>query len=301
MDQQPKLLEQVRTVIRLNHYSIRTEHSYTFWIKKFIYFNNLRHPVHLGAVEVRKFLSHLASGEHVAAATQAQALNALAFLYRQVLKKPLGKIGEIERPTKPRRLPVVLSHAEALRVLGSLSDGHRLMASLLYGAGLRVNECVRLRVKDIDFEMRQIIVRAGKGDKDRRTLLPESLREPLRLQLRKVKLLWEHDKMDGYGEASLPDALDRKYPNAPREWGWQYVFPASQRSVVPGSSRIRRHHLDASVVQRAVKDGVRKCHLTKPASCHSFRHSFATRLLESGYDIRTVQDLLGHSDIHPVR
>ncbi len=293
----PRLLDQVREAIRLRHYSIRTEQAYTDWIKRFILFHGKRHPREMGAAEVERFLTHLAVEGRVAASTQNQALSALLFLYRTVLKVDLPWLGEMTRAKRPGRLPVVLTVEEVRRVLARIDGQQGLMADLLYGAGLRLLECVRLRVKDLDFEMRQITVRDGKGEKDRMTMLPQSVPEPLRAHLEKVKVLHAHDLEEGFGEVYLPYALDRKYPDASREWGWQYVFPAAGRSVDPRSGKERRHHVDEQTLQRAMKKAVRAAGLTKPASCHTLRHSFATHLLQSGYDIRTVQELLGHQDV----
>ena len=293
----PRLLEQVREAILLRHYSIRTEQAYTDWIKRFILFHGKRHPREMGAAEVERFLTHLAEEGRVAASTQNQALSALLFLYREVLKVDLPWLGEMTRAKRPGRLPVVLTVEEVRRVLARIDGQQGLMADLLYGAGLRLLECVRLRVKDLDFEMRQITVRDGKGEKDRMTMLPQSVLEPLRAHLEKVKVLHAHDLEEGFGEVYLPYALDRKYPDASREWGWQYAFPAAGRSVDPRSGKERRHHVDEQTLQRAMKKAVRAAGLTKPASCHTLRHSFATHLLQSGYDIRTVQELLGHQDV----
>ncbi|MCM8620250.1 MAG: integron integrase [Candidatus Accumulibacter sp.] len=293
----PRLLDQVREAIRLRHYSIRTEQAYTDWIKRFILFHGKRHPREMGAAEVERFLTHLAVEGRVAASTQNQALSALLFLYREVLKVDLPWLGEMTRAKRPGRLPVVLTVEEVRRVLARIDGQQGLMADLLYGAGLRLLECVRLRVKDLDFEMRQITVRDGKGEKDRMTMLPQSVLEPLRAHLEKVKVLHAQDLEEGFGEVYLPYALDRKYPDASREWGWQYVFPAAGRSVDPRSGQVRRHHVDEQTLQRAMKKAVRAAGLTKPASCHTLRHSFATHLLQSGYDIRTVQELLGHQDV----
>ena len=293
----PRLLDQVREAIRLRHYSIRTEQAYTDWIKRFILFHGKRHPREMGAAEVERFLTHLAVEGRVAASTQNQALSALLFLYREVLKVDLPWLGEMTRAKRPGRLPVVLTVEEVRRVLARIDGQQGLMADLLYGAGLRLLECVRLRVKDLDFEMRQITVRDGKEEKDRMTMLPQSVLEPLRAHLEKVKVLHAHDLEEGFGEVYLPYALDRKFPDASREWGWQYVFPAAGRSVDPRSGKERRHHVDEQTLQRAMKKAVRAAGLTKPASCHTLRHSFATHLLQSGYDIRTVQELLGHQDV----
>jgi integron integrase len=293
----PKLLEQVREAIRLRHYSIRTEQAYTDWIKRFILFHRKKHPREMGGAEVEQFLTHLAVEGRVAASTQNQALSALLFLYREVLKMELPSLEDMKRAKKPQRLPVVLTVEEVKRVLARMDGQHGLMADLLYGAGLRLLECARLRVKDVDFAMRQITVRDGKGEKDRVTMLPQAAAAPLRAHLEKVRVLHEHDLEDGFGEVYLPYALDRKYPNAAKEWGWQYAFPAAGRSVDPRSGQERRHHVDEQSLQRAVKKAVRAAGLTKPATCHTLRHSFATHLLQSGYDIRTIQELLGHQDV----
>jgi integron integrase len=297
MEPRPKrLLDQVRDAIRLKHYSIRTEQAYIGWIKRYIFFHDVRHPAEMGTAEVEAFLTHLAVKENVAASTQNQALSALLFLYREVLRQDLGPIDAL-RAKKPKRLPTVLTKQEVRRVLGHLLGTHQLMAKLLYGSGLRLMECVRLRVKDLDFAQRQIIVRDAKGMEDRVTMLPESLIAPLQDHLRGVKRLHEEDLAKGHGAVYLPYALDRKYPNANREWLWQYVFPAHRLSVDPRSGVVRRHHLDESGLQKAVRAAAQATGITKKVSCHTFRHSFATHLLESGYDIRTVQELLGHKDV----
>jgi integron integrase len=293
----PKLLDQVRTTLRMQHKSLRTEHAYVGWIRRFVAFHGMRHPAELGAAEVREFLSHLATENNVAASTQNQALAALLFLYRHVLEQPLPRIQDVVRARRPRRLPVVLTQAEVGAVLAELDGTLHVAASLLYGAGLRLLECLRLRTKDVDFAAGQILVRDGKGQKDRVTMLPNQLREPLEFHLRKVRLLHEEDLRAGHGEVYLPGALAKKYPQAARSWGWQYVFPAAQRSRDPRSAAVRRHHLSESVLQRAVKRAVRRAGIDKAASCHTLRHSFATHLLEAGYDIRTVQELLGHEDV----
>jgi integron integrase len=293
----PRLLDQVRDALRRRHYSIRTEQAYLDWMKRFILFHHKKHPRDMGAQEVERFLTHLAVDRNVAVSTQNQALSALLFLYKEVLGVQLPWLNEIQRAKKPQRLPVVLTVEEVRRVLARLDGQHGLMAGLLYGAGLRLLECVRLRVKDVDFGYRQITVRDGKGGKDRMTMLPQTAVEPLRAHLKKVKVLHEHDLEDGFGEVYLPYALERKYPDAVREWGWQYVFPALTRSIDPRTGKERRHHMDEQSLQRAVKKAVRTAGLTKPASCHTLRHSFATHLLQSGYDIRTVQELLGHKDV----
>jgi integron integrase len=292
-----KLLEQVREAVRTRHYSIRTEEAYLRWVREYILFYNKRHPAELGAKEVSAFVSHLAVERKVAASTQTQALSALLFLYREVLALPIGWVDDVERAKKPKRLPVVFTREEARAVLSHLRDEAWLMASLLYGSGLRLMECVRLRVKDLDFAQLQIIVREGKGNKDRITMLPPSLVEHLRRQLERAKALHEMDVRESFGHVYLPYALARKYPNADREWGWQYVFPARQRSVDPRSGREQRHHIAETALQKAVRAAIKGAGITKPGSCHTLRHSFATHLLEVGYDIRTIQELLGHADV----
>jgi integron integrase len=293
----PKLLDQVRDAVRVRHYSIRTEEAYIRWIREYILFCDKCHPAQLGASEVSAFLSHLAVRRQVAASTQNQALSALLFLYGEVLDQPIEWVDDVERAKKPRRLPVVFTKEEVQSVLAQLTGDKWLMASLLYGSGLRLMECIRLRVKDLDFAQSQITVREGKGDKDRVTMLPPSLVEPLRRQLERAKALHELDLREGCGRVYLPYALSRKYPNAEREWGWQYVFPASKRSVDPRLGREQRHHIAETALQKAVKTAIRAAGINKPGSCHTLRHSFATHLLEAGYDIRTIQELLGHSDV----
>lgn len=292
-----KLLDQVRGVIRKKHYSIRTEQAYVAWIKRFIIFHGKRHPKDMGEKEISQYISHLATDKQVAASTQNQALNAIVFLYKHVLRIELGDFGPMERSRRPEKLPTVMTKTEVGRVLAAMSDTHGLMAKLLYGCGLRLMECVRLRVKDIEFEQNQLIVRDGKGMKDRSTMLPEQLKPFLSEHLRRVKILHEEDIKRGFGEVHLPFALERKYPNAAKEWGWQYVFPSERISKDPRSGKMRRHHINESGLQRAVRKAARSVGLTKPVSPHTFRHSFATHLLEVGYDIRTVQELLGHKDV----
>ncbi|MBW8036316.1 MAG: integron integrase [Planctomycetes bacterium] len=292
----PKLLDQLRAALRVKHYAYRTEKSYVYWARRFIYFHNKKHPRTMGTCEVRAFLSHLAQHDNVSASTQNQALNALVFLYRQVMQKELGSIDAV-RARRPKRLPVVLTQSEVEKILAFLSDTPAMMATLLYGSGLRLMDCHRLRVKDIDFEQRQIVVRDGKGFKDRITVLPESVIPDLKKHLEKTKALHQVFSARGYGEVELPYALDRKYPNAKYEWGWQYVFPAKDVSADPRSGARRRHHIHESTLQRAVKKAIMLAGITKHAGCHTFRHSFATHLLESGSDIRTVQELLGHKDV----
>jgi integron integrase len=293
----PRLLEQVRGAVRRRHYSYRTEKAYLHWTRRFILFHRKRHPAEMGEAEVAVFLTHLAVDRRVSASTQNQALNALLFLYKQVLNRDIGLIQGVTRAKRPRHLPTVLTRDEVQSVLTRMSGREWLMAGLMYGAGLRVTECLRLRIKDIDFGFRQIVVRDGKGQKDRTVPLPQSMVAALRMQIEAISRVHAADIADGFGEISLPDALDRKYPNAARELGWWYLFPASQRSRDPYSKRIKRHHLDESVIQRAVKQAVVAAGIRKPTSCHAFRHSFATHLLASGQDIRTIQELLGHKDV----
>jgi len=291
-----KLLDQVRNAMRLKHYSLRTEETYVDWITRFILFHNKRHPKDMSNAEVEAFLTHLAVDLNVAASTQNQALSALLFLYREVLKKDLGPVDSV-RAKKPKRLPTVMSREEARKVIGCMSGTYQLMAKLLYGSGLRLMECVRLRVQDVDFAQHQIVVRDGKGEQDRITMLPDSLIALLQEHLQRVKQLHEQDLAQGQGAVYLPYALDRKYPNANREWGWQYVFPSDRLSQDPRTGETRRHHMDESNLQRAVREAARLAAIAKRVSCHTFRHSFATHVLESGYDIRTVQELLGHKDV----
>jgi integron integrase len=293
----PRLLDQVRQAIRARHYSPRTEESYLHWIKRFIFFHHKRHPVEMGEKEIGWFLSALATDRHVSASTQNQALNAILFLYREVLRKKIGFVNGVVRAKRPHRLPVVLTRQEVRSVLGSLDHTDRIMVMLLYGAGLRLKECLQLRVKDIDFTSNQIVVRAGKGDKDRHTMLPAAVKDALAKHLEVIKERHRHDLERGLGRVALPNALDRKYPNAGKEWGWQWVFPATSHYTDRATGEQRRHHLHESVLQKAVKQAVRQAGLTKPATPHTFRHSFATHLLEDGYDIRTIQELLGHRDV----
>lgn len=297
MTQVPELLDRVRERIRFKHYSIRTEDSYVQWIRRFILFHGKRHPAEMGVVEVEAFLTHLAVEGNVAASTQNQARSALLFLYKAVLGSELPWLNNVEQAKKPRRLPVVLTEDEVRAVLASLDGVHWLVAALLYGAGLRLMEALRLRVQDVDFKRREILVRNGKGFKDRVTMLPARVAGRLQSHLVAVRLLHEKDLAEGLGEVHLPYALDRKYPNAGRSWGWQYVFPSGNRSVDPRTGKTRRHHLDEQTIQRAVKQAVRTVGVVKPATPHTLRHSFATHLLQNGQDIRTVQELLGHEDV----
>ncbi len=291
-----KLLDQVRDVLRVKHYSYRTEETYLDWIRRFILFHHKRHPAEMGAQEIQAFLVHLATQRNVSASTQNQALSALLFLYREVLHKEIEPV-LLSTAKRPERLPTVLSRDEALRLLDHLSGTHKLMAQLLYGSGLRLMECVRLRVKDVDFEYKCITVRDGKGEKDRIVPLPETIIPDLRRQIERVRLLHEDDLAASDGEVYMPYALAEKYPTAARQLAWQYLFPAPRRSRDPRSGKERRHHLDPSGLQRAVKQAAQKAGLQKRVTCHTLRHSFATHLLQSGYDIRTVQELLGHKDV----
>jgi integron integrase len=293
--QKPKLLDQVRQAMRTRHYSDKTEKAYVHWIKRYIFFHNKRHPAEMSEKEIAQFLSTLASEWHVSASTQNQALNAILFLYRDVLWKEVGYIEGVIRARRPHRLPVVLTREEIKSILNVLDRSDWLMAMLLYGAGLRLTECLQLKIKDIDFTSNQIVVRAGKGDKDRHTMLPTAVKEPLAKHLELIKDQHRHDLERGLGRVTLPNALERKYPNAGKEWSWQWVFPATSHYTDRVTGEQRRHHLHESVLQKAVKEAVRKSGVTKPATPHTFRHSFATHLLEDGYDIRTVQELLGHS------
>jgi integron integrase len=293
----PKLLTHVHETIRRKYYSRRTEEAYVHWIKRYIYFSGKRHPAGMGEAEVTAFLNHFAVERRVFAGTQNQALSALLFLYKEVLGSELPWLDAVQRVTRPPRMPTVLARGEVERLLQQVQGTHWLIASLLYGSGLRVMECLRLRVKDVDFNYRQILVRDSKGEKDRVTMLPEKLLEPLRRHLDRVRILHARDLRAGYGEVHLPYALARKYLRAGKEWCWQYVFPSKNRSTDPESGCMRRHHLDISVPQRAIKGAARAIGIAKPVSCHTLRHSFATHLLENGYDIRTVQELLGHSDV----
>jgi integron integrase len=293
----PRLLDAVRERIRVKHYSRRTEAAYVGWIRRFILFHDKRHPREMGGPEVEAFLTHLAVAADVAAGTQNQALSALLFLYREVLGIELPWLESVTRAKRPQRVPTVLTEAEVHRVLARLQGRDWLMASLLYGTGMRLMECARLRVKDIDFARNEITVRDGKGGKDRRTVLPARLVEPLTEQVARVREVLRGDLCSDWAGVHLPHALARKYPHAARELAWQYVFPSVQRSLDPLSGLVRRHHIDEKGLQRAMTRAVRGAGIAKPASCHTLRHSFATHLLEAGYDIRTVQELLGHKDV----
>ena len=293
----PKLLDQVRATLRFLHYSLRTEENYLLWIRRFIYFHHKRHPKEMGAPEVEAFLTHLAVEGNVAAATQNQALNALVFLYKKVLKVEPGNFGEFQRAKIKRKLPVILSREEVNRLIAELDWPAALIALLLYGTGLRIMEALRLRVKDLDFSRKLIIVRHGKGQKDRITMLPDCAAGWLKEHLENVHKIFELDRKNGVAGVWLPYALERKYPNAGKEWSWQYLFPAADISTDPRSGLIRRHHLHETLIQKAMRKAALKAKISKPVSPHCLRHSFATHLLESGSDIRTVQELLGHEDV----
>jgi len=294
----PRLLDQVRNKIRLKHYSIRTEQAYVRWIKRFILFHNKKHPSNMGKPEIEAFLSYLAMKQRVSSSTQNQAFNAILFLYRDVLTRNLDDSINAMRAKKPKRLPTVMTKDEAVSVISALSGVYQIMAKLLYGSGLRLMECVRLRVKDVDFQRNQILIRDGKGMRDRATMLPKSVEFALREHLEWVRKIYEEELRNGGGRVYLPQALERKHPNAAREWIWQYVFPAKSLSKDPRSGETRRHHIHENALQKAVKRAVKLAGIPKQVSCHTFRHSFATHLLENGYDIRTVQELLGHKDVN---
>ena len=295
---QPKLLDQVRDRLRVKHYSKRTEAAYIHWVKRYIFFHHKRHPMEMGKAEVESFLTSLAVDRNVSASTQSQALSAILFLYKEVLEQPLPWLDEVTRAKKPARLPTVLTRDEVGRLLKHVDDPLMdLVVRLLYGTGMRLLECLRLRVKDVDFARHEIVVREGKGAKDRVTMLPATLTDRLKAHLAQVKAQHVADLAMGKGDVWLPDALAVKYPNANKTWAWQYVFPAAGFSTDPRSGAVRRHHIDEKRVQRAVRRAAERAEIAKPASPHTLRHSFATHLLEGGYDIRTVQELLGHSDV----
>jgi integron integrase len=292
-----ELMNQMRVALRARHYSRRTEQSYCLWVRRFIRFHGMRHPRDMGEPEINAFLTHLAVQAHVSASTQNQALAALLFVYRRVLGRTVGDIGDVVRARKPRRLPVVLTRDEVGAVLANLDGQPRLVATLLYGAGLRLSECLRLRVQDVDFSRREILVRNGKGGKDRVTVLPTSAGPALQRHLSMVRLVHRRDLADGWGRVALPDAVGRKYPTAATDWRWQWVFPQDRRWKNLATGEEGRHHMHETVVQRAVRDAVRRAAIAKRAGPHTLRHSFASHLLESGYDIRTIQELLGHKDV----
>jgi integron integrase len=292
-----QLLYQLRSTLRLKHYAYSTQNAYVNWVRRFVLFHGKRHPAHLGQAEIEAFLTFLAVKREVAAATQNQALNAIAFFYKHVLHQPLNFDLQSVRAQRPRRLPTVLSKDEVRALIACLSGTHKLMAQLLYGSGLRISECVRLRVKDVDLSQSQIVVRDGKGDKDRLTLLPDSLRPRIEDQLLRAKRVHEKDLKEGFGAVHLPFALERKYPHAQRAWIWQWVFPSRQRASDPLTGEVRRHHLSRSGLRKAVRRSASLAQIDKHVTPHTLRHSFATHMLENGYDIRTVQDLLGHRHV----
>lgn len=291
------LLSNIRTEIRRRNYSYKTEQAYTKWVKRYVHFHDLQHPKEMAEEEVVSYLNYLANEREVAGSTQNQALCALVFLYDNVLVQPLEELKDLQRANTPKKLPVVLTPEEAFAILGKMRGISKLIAALLYGSGLRISECLRLRYKDLDFGYNQIQVRSGKGNKDRITIMPQRLKKRLRDQREKVKVLHEKDKKSGYAETLLPKALSRKYPNAAQELKWQYLFPSPRRAKDPRSGLVHRHHLSDSTIQRKVKQAVNASEIKKHATCHTFRHSFATHLLEDGYDIRTVQELLGHKHV----
>jgi integron integrase len=297
----PRLLEQVRTHLKVNHYSKKTEEAYIGWIKRYILFHNKRHPNEMGKDEIQKFINHLAVEQNVSSSTQNQALQAILYLYKNILNNNVGWLDDIKHATRIKHLPVVFSRNETAQILNKLTGVNKLVVSMLYGTGMRLGEVLNLRIKDIDFEMNQIMVRDGKGEKDRITVLPQKLIPELKEQIRKVKNLHIKDLAEGLGRTKLPYALAKKYINADKEFGWQYVFPASGFVYDKESKLKSRIHIHESVIQKAVKEAIKKSGINKPGSPHTFRHSFATHLLEMGQDIRTVQELLGHQSVHPVR
>jgi integron integrase len=294
---QPRLLDRVRHAIRARHYSLRTEEAYVAWIKRFIFFHKKRHPIDMGVAEVNEFVTSLAVDGPVSASTQTQALSALLFLYRHVLEKSLPDLDTVIRAKRPGRLPTVLTRAEVRRVLGRMHGTPRLVATLLYGTGMRLLECLRLRVKDLEFGNNRILVRDTKGGSDRVVPFPIVARVDLPSWLSRVRRVHRRDLDEGFGRVFLPDAIARKYPGSDREWGWQYVFPAEHLSLDPRTQVARRHHLHETVIQRALRQAILDLRISRRVSCHTFRHSFATHLLEEGYDIRTIQELLGHRDV----
>jgi len=292
-----ELMSQLRAALRSRHYSRRTEQAYCLWVRRFIRFHGVRHPADMAEPEINAFLTHLATVEHVSASTQTQALSALLFLYRHVIGREVGELTGLVRARTSRRLPVVLTRDEVRGVLGALDGDKSLMASLMYGSGLRLMECLRLRVLDLEFTRGEIVVRDGKGGRDRVTMLPRSLTPALKSHLIVARAVHQRDLTAGWGRIALPDALARKYPNAPADWRWQWVFPQQRRWVDLQTGAQGRHHVHESIIQRAVKGAVGRAGIAKHASCHTLRHSFATHLLEAGYDIRTIQELLGHKDV----
>ncbi len=296
--QEKRLLDQYRDALRIKHYSPRTEGTYVQWVRNYILFHNKRHPKEMGIPEIGQYLTHLATNQQVAASTQNQAFSAILFLYRHILNIQLDELQLAElRPQRAKTVPIVLSKDEVKRLIANLSGTNKLIAQVMYGGGLRVMECMRLRVKDIDFENHQVIVRDGKGENDRFTILPDSLISPLQLHLRYVKSLHEKDLADGHGSVYLPNALERKYKNADKDWIWQYLFPAAEISTDKRTGIIRRHHIHETIIQRSIKEAARRAGINKHVTPHTLRHSFATHLLQNGYDIRTIQELLGHKDV----
>ena len=296
--QEKRLLDQYRDALRIKHYSPRTEGTYVQWVRNYILFHNKRHPKEMGIPEIGQYLTHLATNQQVAASTQNQAFSAILFLYRHILNIQLDELQLAElRPQRAKTVPIVLSKDEVKRLIANLSGTNKLIAQVMYGGGLRVMECMRLRVKDIDFENHQVIVRDGKGENDRFTILPDSLISPLQLHLRYVKSLHEKDLADGHGSVHLPNALERKYKNADKDWIWQYLFPAAEISTDKRTGIIRRHHIHETIIQRSIKEAARRAGINKHVTPHPLRHSFATHLLQNGYDIRTIQELLGHKDV----
>jgi len=296
--QEKRLLDQYRDALRIKHYSPRTEGTYVQWVRNYILFHNKRHPKEMGIPEIGQYLTHLATNQQVAASTQNQAFSAILFLYRHILNIQLDELQLAElRPQRAKTVPIVLSKDEVKRLIANLSGTNKLIAQVMYGGGLRVMECMRLRVKDIDFENHQVIVRDGKGENDRFTILPDSLISPLQLHLRYVKSLHEKDLADGHGSVHLPNALERKYKNADKDWIWQYLFPAAEISTDKRTGIIRRHHIHETIIQRSIKEAARRAGINKHVTPHTLRHSFATHLLQNGYDIRTIQELLGHKDV----
>ncbi len=293
-----RLMDQMRRALRTKHYSERTEQAYCLWVRRYIMFHDGIHPAELGETDVNVYLAYLATELNVSASTQTQALSAILFLYRHVLRRPLGSLGDVVRAKQPKRLPVVLTRQEVRDILTELDGDMWLMVSLMYGTGMRLSELLNLRVLDLDFSRNEITVRSGKGGKDRVTMLPQSLRTPLQVHLKQVKSLHDRDLAEGWGRVILPNALDRKYPRAPAEWRWQWVFPQPRRWRNRSTGEQGRHHLHATVLQRAVKDATRRAGVVKRVGCHTFRHSFATSLLDTGYDIRTIQELLGHKSVN---
>jgi integron integrase len=290
-------MDQLRDALRSRHYSRRTEQAYSLWVRRFLRFNHMRHPKDMGEREINAFLTDLAVEKRVSSSTQTQALSAVLFLYRNVIGRDVGDLGGVVRARKPKRMPVVMTREEVRAVLAQMDGDTRLMASLMYGTGMRLMECLRLRVLDVDFGASEIAVRDGKGAKDRVTMLPAALVPALQRQFKRAKAVHDRDLADGWGRVVLPDALDRKYPNAAAEWRWQFVFPQQKRWVNPRTGQQGRHHVHETILQRAVREAANRAGITKHVSCHTFRHSFATHLLESGYDIRTIQELLGHRDL----